>query len=92
MENEWASLVRDFADAEQSQHDIPTYKSRFLARDILYWIRNTRIRQYNLFTQQRGEEFERFKAMMAEEYSEGAVQRFLDEEDLWTATLRMAEQ
>ena len=88
----WAHLVRDFKDDER-EHDRELYDSEQLARSILDYARFTRFRQYKLFTQKRGEEFER---MLTKLETEGhpieAVRRFLESEELWKTTLEFAEQ
>ena len=86
----WASLVRDFKDSEKA-YGIEPYETEQMARHVLQFIRKTRIRQWNLFIQQRGEEFE---AMMAklEQFNPEAVRRFLSEEEIWKITLEMGEQ
>lgn len=89
----WASLVRDFKDKEREEHDIGAYSSEQLARRILEYVRYTRFRQYNLFTQQRGEEFENMlKKLDAMQFNPEAVVRFLETEELWKTTLEMGEQ
>lgn len=88
---EWSSLVRQFKDAEKA-YGIRPYDTEQMCRDILRHIQYTRFRQYNLFTQQRGEEFERMVASLERTYAPEAVQRFLQTEDLWTTTLAIAER
>lgn len=88
---DWAELVRDFKDSEK-EHDIEPRDSELLATDILNYIRWTRIRQWTLFVQKRGEEFEKFIALLKQrEYEEDAIRRFLENEDLWEVTLKMGE-
>jgi hypothetical protein len=90
--NHWAELVRDFKDSEK-EHDIDAYQTEMMSRAILDFIRYTRIRQWPLFTQQRGEEFEKMMAMLDEkEYDLTSAQRFLENEDLWKVTLEMGEK
>ena len=88
----WVSLVRLFKDAEttfgQDRHD-----SEQLALTVLDYLRFTRIRQYNLFRQKRGEEFERMVGILREKgYNSDAVERYLENDDLWNTTLELAEQ
>lgn len=88
----WAELVRDFKDSEK-EHDIDAYETERLAREILDYIRYTRIRQWTLFTQKRGEEFEKMMEILYQkELDIKAVQRFLENEELWKVTLEMGEQ
>ena len=87
----WGELVRDFKDKE-IEYQIDRYESEIMARDILDFIRYTRIRQWTLFVQKRGEEFEKMMAILDEKgYDLTSVQRFLENEDLWKVTLEMGE-
>ena len=87
----WGSLVRAFKDSEKDQGVEPR-DSELLAHRVLDWIRYTRIRQWNLFQQRRGEEYERMIATLVETgFMREAIQRFGEEEELWKATLEMAE-
>ena len=54
----WGSLVRQFKDSEL-EFDQDGYASEQIAHAILNHTRWTRFRQYKLFAEQRGEEFER---------------------------------
>lgn len=86
---EWSSMVRKFKDEEPGDRR----KSEELALFILDYIRYTRIRQYNLFQQKRGEEFER----MIEEatkrgYSPESLRRFMEDDDRWAKTLQVANE
>lgn len=88
----WVQHVRDFKDAE-SRLGIENYSSEQLARAILRYIRTTRIRQWILFTQRRGDEFDHMIELLVEKgYELAAIRRFVDNEDLWTITLEFGEQ
>lgn len=87
----WAYLVRDFKDSER-EFGISAYDSERLARAILNHLRYTRIRQYNLFMQKRGEDYEKMLEKLGSEFSLEAIQRFVETEELWTTTLEMGEQ
>lgn len=88
----WGSLVRAFKDSERKE-GISHYMTEKLANEVVDYIRYTRIRQYNLFQQQRGEDFERMMTKLkAMEFEEGAIQRLLENEELWKVSLQMAEQ
>ncbi len=90
--NHWGELVRDFKDTEK-EHGIDAYDTERMARMILDYIRYTRIRQWTLFVQKRGEEFEKMMAILDESGFElTAAQRFLENEELWKVTLEMGEQ
>jgi hypothetical protein len=86
---EWSSMVRKFKDEEPGDRR----NSEELALFILDYIRYTRIRQYNLFQQKRGEEFER----MIEEatkrgHSPESLRRFMEDDDRWAKTLQVANE
>ncbi len=88
----WGELVRDFKDSEK-EHGMDAYETERLAREILDYIRYTRIRQWTLFVQKRGEEFEKMMEMLYErEYDIKAARRFLENEELWKVTLELGEQ
>ena len=87
---EWAEHVRDFKDSERAQ-GVSAYDAGNLAKAVLTFVRTAHIRQWNLFVQQRGEDFERMMASL-DEYDPMSVKRFLEGEELWKATLEMAEQ
>ena len=91
MLDHWAYLVRDFKDSER-EFGISAYDSERLARAILNHLRYTRIRQYNLFMQKRGEDYEKMLEKLGSEFSLEAIQRFVETEELWTTTLEMGEQ
>jgi hypothetical protein len=88
----WGALVRDFKDSEKN-YDQDGYTSEQLARAILDYSRFTRFRQWTLYTQQRGKEFEQLLVRLEEDgHSVEAAKRFLEEEDLWKTTLELAAQ
>ena len=88
----WGSLVRSFKDSER-EYDQDGYASEQIAMTILNYTRWTRFRQYKLFAEQRGEEFEKMMLLLEKEgHNMEAVKRFLDDDDLWKTTLELAEQ
>ena len=88
----WGSLVRNFKESEK-KFGLSGYETERMAQDILNYITFTHIRQYNLFAQQRGEEFEQMLIKLRERgYLEEAIQRFLQDERLWKTTLELGEQ
>ena len=90
FQNYWAALVRIFKDNERKE-DIRHYDSELLAQSVLDYVRYTRIRQWALFIQRRGEEFERMVEKLQEKDLElSAITRFVENEKLWEATLEMA--
>jgi len=93
LKDHWAQLVNAFKDSEREDHAQSGYATEQLSVDVLDHIRFTRFRQWTLFSQKRGEEFEQ---MMAKLESRGhdpeAIKRFLDNEELWSITLELATQ
>ena len=86
----WSELVRNFKDREKEYEKEPR-DSELLALAVVDHIQWTRIRQWNLFVQQRGEDFDKFKEKMLKNFEEDALQRFLEDEELWKVTLEMGE-
>jgi hypothetical protein len=88
----WAQLVRDFKDREKT-YAIEPRDSELLAMAIVDWIQITPIRQWNLFVQKRGEEMDRLRAKLeAKGFDQQAVERFLDDEELWRVTLELGSR
>jgi hypothetical protein len=83
----WGQLVHDFKETETDRYD-----TEMMARDILDFIQYSRIRQWTLFVQRRGEDFEKMIAMLDEKgYDLTLARRFVENEELWKITLEMAE-
>lgn len=88
----WGSLVRNFKDSEREYYQ-DGYASEQLAKGILDYARWTRFRQYKLFAEQRGEEFEKMLATLEKAgHNMDAVKRFLYDDVLWKTTLEFAER
>lgn len=88
----WAQLVRDFKDSEK-QYDIEPRDSELLAMAIVDWIQVTPIRQWNLFVQKRGEDFDKLRAKLeAKGFDDQAVQRFLETDELWKVSLELGSR
>lgn len=88
----WAQLVRDFKDSEKA-YGIEPRDSELLAMAVVDWIQTTPIRQWNLFVQKRGEEFDTLMAKLeAKGFDPEAVQRFLETEELWKGTLELGSR
>jgi ubiquinone/menaquinone biosynthesis C-methylase UbiE len=87
----WGSIVRDMKDSEK-QYGIEAYQTERMAREILDYVRYTRIRQYTLFIQKRGEEYEIMINKLKKNFAEEAIQRMMENEEFWKATQEMAEQ
>lgn len=88
----WAQLVRDFKDSEK-QYEIEPRDSELLAMAIVDWIQGTPIRQWNLFVQKRGEDFDKLRAKLeAKGFDDQAVQRFLETDELWKVSLELGSR
>jgi hypothetical protein len=60
---------------------------------IVDFIQVTPIRQWNLFSQKRGEDFDTLmRNLEAKGFDSDAIQRYLAEEDLWKVTLELGER
>lgn len=93
LKDHWAQLVNEFKDSERSAYDLDGYASEQLAVDILDHMRTTRFRQWNLFIQKRGEEFEQMMAKLEKRgYDPEAIKRFIDDDELWKTTIDLATQ
>ena len=93
LKDHWAQLVNEFKDEERTAYDLEGYASEQLALDILDHLRTTRFRQWTLFVEKRGEEFEMFVAKMEKRgHDVEATKRFLENEDLWKTTIELATQ
>ena len=86
----WAQLVRDFKDREKA-YDVEPRDSELLALAAVDHVQWTRIRQWNLFIQKRGEDFEKFIEALKRRFPEEAIRRFVEDEELWKVLLEMAE-
>ena len=87
----WGSIVRDMKDSEK-QYGIEAYQTERMAKEVLDYMRYTRIRQYTLFLQKRGEEYEIMINKLKKNFTEEAIQRMMENEEFWKATQEMAEQ
>ena len=87
----WGSIVRDMKDSEK-QYGIEAYQTERMAKEVLDYVRYTRIRQYTLFLQKRGEEYEIMINKLKKNFAEEAIQRMMENEEFWKATQEMAEQ
>lgn len=89
LQEHWSSLVRKFKDEEAPNG----YDAEKLAMFLLDHVRYTRFRQYNLFTQKRGEEFEKMiDAVERAEFSVDMARRFIEEDERWNTLLEVADQ
>jgi hypothetical protein len=92
LQDYWAQIVRNFKDSEREEYGRGNRDTEELAKDILSYATWTRFRQYNLFQQRRGEEYETLLARLEEagHDMEAAMRMILDDE-FWTTTLQLAE-
>lgn len=87
-QDEWSSMVRDL---KESVEDTP-YTTERIAQEILRYIRYTRIRQYNLFTQRRGEEFDHMMASLEEMgFDLKSVREMVEQDAFWQKTMELAD-
>jgi hypothetical protein len=87
-QEEWSSIVRDL---KESIDDVP-YTIERIAQEILRYVRYTRIRQYNLFTQRRGEEFDHMMASLEEMgFDLKSVREIVEQDAFWQMTLDIAD-
>jgi len=92
LQEHWASLVRRFKDSERAYDQVPA-ETEQIALFLLDYIRYTRMRSYNLFTQKRGEDFERMMDRAEQKgHSTDAIRRFIEDDERWETTLTLAEQ
>jgi hypothetical protein len=91
LQDHWSSLVRTMKDAERV-FGIDAYRTDTLTREILRYATHTRIRQYNLFVQKRGEDFEKLRTkLVGMGFDEGSIDRTFENEEFWKVTLELSE-
>lgn len=89
LQEHWSSLVRRFKD----EHKNDRRNAEDVALFVLDFIRYTRFRQYNLFTQKRGEEFERMLTIADDKgYDIELVRSFVEDDERWKTTLEFADE
>ena len=89
LQEHWSSIVRKFKDEEREDRR----GAEDIALFILDYIRYTRLRQYGMFTQKRGEEFERMIDQAEQKgYSPEVIRRFMEDDERWQTTLEFADQ
>ena len=89
LQQHWHSLVRKFKD-EERQFGTDPADAEDITNFIVEYIEYGRIRQYNLFTQKRGEEFE--KMIIAAGDRGDLLRRFIEDDERWATALEIAEQ
>jgi hypothetical protein len=92
LKDYWAQIVRNFKDSERDEHGRTNRDTEELAKDILNYATWTQFRQYKLFQERRGVEYETLLARLeqAGHDMEAAMRMILDDE-FWTTTLELAE-
>lgn len=89
LQQHWHSLVRKFKD-EERQFGTEPADAEAITNFVIEYIEYGRIRQYSLFTQKRGEEFE--KMIIAAGDRGDLLRRFIEDDERWTATLELAAE
>jgi len=88
----WAQIVRNFKDSERQEHGRENRDTEELAKFILDYATWTTFRQYKLFQQRRGEEFEALLARIEDSEKDlEAAKRMIYDDEFWEATLELAE-
>lgn len=88
----WAQIVRNFKDSERQTYGRENRDTEELAKYILDYATWTHFRQYKLFQQRRGEEFEILLAKIEEnEYDLEAAKRMIYDDEFWNTMLELAE-
>jgi hypothetical protein len=92
LQDFWAQIVRNFKDSEREDYNRENRDTEELAKLILDYATWTTFRQYKLFQQRRGEEFEALLARIEEsEQDLEAAKRMIYDDEFWEATLQLAE-
>ena len=92
LQDYWSQIVRNFKDSERENHKRENRQTEELAKFILDYATWTTFRQYNLFQQRRGEEFETLLAQVEEaDHDLEAAKRMIYDDEFWEATLELAE-
>jgi hypothetical protein len=93
LKDHWAQLVNQFKDSERESFDQDGYATEQLSLDILDYIRRGHFRQWTLFTQKRGEEFDLMMTkLQARGHDLEALRRFVNDDELWAITLELGQQ
>lgn len=88
----WAQIVRNLKDSEREQYGRKNRDTEELAKFILDYTTWTNFRQYKLYQQRRGEEFEQLLARIEDtEQDLEAAKRMIYDDEFWNATLELAE-
>jgi hypothetical protein len=92
LQDYWSQIVRNFKDSERENYKRENRQTEELAKFILDYATWTTFRQYKLFQQRRGEEFETLLAQVEEaDHDLEAAKRMIYDDEFWEATLELAE-
>ena len=92
LKDYWAQIVRNFKDSEREDYGRENRDTEELAKDILDYAVWTQFRQYKLFQERRGEEYEALLAKLEEAgHDMEAATRMILDDDFWNTTLQLAE-
>lgn len=92
LQEHWATIVQDLKDSEKIFGQ-DAYVTGRIAQEILRYATYTRFRQYNLFSERRGEEYEKMLELLQKmEFDMGSVRRILEDEQFWKITLELSER
>jgi hypothetical protein len=88
--DKWVETVRDLKDATRAEGG-EAYDVECLCRDILRYVRRSRIRDVGRFKQRTGLEYEAFIKSLAS-YDEAFVTRIVADDEFWEATMEMVRK
>jgi hypothetical protein len=90
LKEEWASIVRQFKDEEHS-FGVSSKDAEDITHFLIEYIR--KVIRFRMFTQKRGEEFEKLFIVAEQKgYPVGSLRRFIEEDDRWNTALELATQ
>jgi len=88
----WAQIVRNYKDSERKDYNREPRDTEELAKFILDYATWTHFRQYKLFQQRRGEEYETLFVRLEEAgHDLEAAKRMILDDEFWNTTLELAE-
>jgi hypothetical protein len=88
----WAQIVRNFKDSERKEYGRENRDTEELAKFILDYATWTNFRQYKLFQQRRGEEYEALFVKLEEAgHDLEAAKRMIMDDEFWNTSLELAE-
>jgi hypothetical protein len=88
--DQWVETVRDLKDAEKVD-GVEPYDVECACRDILRYVRRSRIREVGRFKQRTGLEYEAFLKSLTM-YDEQLVSRIVGDDAFWNATVDMVRR